>query len=92
VKFRQGYLGPHFFLDEVVISGMVHGKLRLGAQKMSISTIPHNHIIWVPPSTTRNYTTDFVLNVKPLELYLSDIEWGYVFSMAVELHDTLPIT
>jgi hypothetical protein len=47
LEFRQGYLGPHVFINEVVRVGMVHGKLRLGAQKMSTSTIPHNHIIWV---------------------------------------------
>jgi hypothetical protein len=50
LKFREGYLSPHIFINEVVISGMVHGKLRLGAQKMSISTIPHNRINWVPQS------------------------------------------
>jgi hypothetical protein len=47
VKFRERYLCSHVFLNEVVRVGIVHGKLRLGAQKMSISTIPHNHIIWV---------------------------------------------
>jgi hypothetical protein len=66
-KFRQGYLGPHVFLNEVVGAGMVHIKLQLGAQKISISTIPHNISFgYLNRQDTRNYTADFVLNVKPL--------------------------
>jgi hypothetical protein len=81
------------FLNEVIRAGMVHKKLQLGAQKMSISTIPHNISFgYLDHQDTRNYTADFVLNVKPLELCISDIESGLFFCMNAELLDILSIT
>jgi hypothetical protein len=93
MKLRQGNLGQHVFLNEVVRAGMVHQKLQLGAQKMSISTILNNISFgYLDHQDTRNYTADFVLNVKPLELCLSDTKSGLVFGTTAELHDILPIT